>query len=66
MVAQILHTRDSDDGRDRERRTWHRASVVDALAFAATLPAGGNRRARIKIVDLDSGEIIRDDPPIDG
>lgn len=63
MVAQILHTRDSEDG--RERRTWNRMSAVEAVSFAETLPVGGNRRARIKIVNLDTGEVIRDDPAVD-
>lgn len=65
MVAQILHTRDSEDGRERERRTWNRMSAVEAVSFAETLPVGGNRRARIKIVNLDTGEVIRDDPAVD-
>lgn len=62
MVAQVLHTRDSADGRERERRTWTRCSVLEAVAFAETLPIGGNRRGRVKIVNLDNGEVIRDDP----
>lgn len=65
MVCQILHTRDSENGRDRERRTWHRLSVFEAKAFADTLPVRGNRRGRVKIVNLDTGEVVRDDPPIE-
>ncbi len=64
MACQILHTQDSEDGGDRERRTWHRWSVPAAVAFANTLPVGGNRRGRVKIVDLDTNTVVRDDEPL--
>jgi hypothetical protein len=39
-------------------------SATEAMNFAATLPVGGNRRSRVIVLNLDTGEVLRKDEAI--